>query len=347
MISLSSASSVVKFLKSLRRKEENMRKGTLSFMLFLVLIAAGICAPSATVAAYPEKAVTFFCGFPAGGAMDMTARALTEAARKYFPKPMAVVNRPGAAGTIGAAEIVQAKPDGYTIGITAVAVLTVQPHRTKLPFGSPEDYTPIIKLVNNPICLTVKSDSPWKTIQEFIAYARANPGKVRVGHPGIGTIPHLNAEQLKVMANIDLTAVPFAGGAESVPAMLGGHVEAISQHHSEVLPQVQAGKARVLAICEEKRNPLFPDAPTFKEIGYDITSAVYYLVIGPKGLPSQIITKLHDSLKKAMEDPIFVKPMEGKGFYVSYEGPQDLKRRLMRDYEINAKFVDLLKLKKE
>lgn len=325
-----------------------MRKGTLSFTLLLALIAGmGIYAPPASLAVYPEKPVTFICVFPAGGAMDMTARALTEAARKYFPKALAVVNRPGAAGTIGTAEMIQAKPDGYTIGITAVAVLTVQPHRTKLPFASPEDYTPIIKLVNNPICLTVKSDSPWKTIREFIAYAKANPGKVRVGHPGIGTIPHLDAEQLKAMANIDLTAVPFAGGAESVPAMLGGHVEAISQHHSEVLPQVQAGKARVLGVFEEKRSPLFPDAPTFKEIGYDITSAVYYLVIGPKGLPSQILTMLHEALKKAMEDPIFAKPMEGKGFYVSYEGPQELKRRLMRDYEINAKFVDLLKLKKE
>jgi len=323
-----------------------MKKGIVCFILSFALIAGfNFFPPTASLAAYPEKSVTFFCGFPAGGAMDMTARALTEAAKKYFPKPMAVVNRPGAAGTIGAAEIIQAKPDGYTIGITAVAVLTLQPHRTKLPYGSPEDYTPIIKLVNLPVCLSVRSNAPWKNIQEFIAYAQANPGKVRVGHPGIGTIPHLDVEQLKGMAKIDLTTVPFAGGAESVPALLGGHVEAISQHPGEVLAQVQAGKLRVLAVCEEKRNPLFPDAPTFKEIGYDITMGVYYLVIGPKDLSSQIVSILHDALKKAMEDPIFKKPMEAKGFDISYEGPQDLKKRLMQDFERNAKFVDLLKLK--
>lgn len=323
-----------------------MKKGLLCFILSFALMAGiSFFPPTASLADYPEKSVTFFCGFPAGGAMDMTARAITEAAKKYFPKPMAVVNRPGAAGTIGAAEIIQAKPDGYAIGITAVAVLTIQPHRTKLPYGSPDEYTPIIKLVNLPICLAVKSTAPWKTIQEFFAYAQANPGKIRVGHPGMGTILHLDAEQLKVMAKIDLTAVPFAGGAESVPALLGGHVEALSVHHMEILPQVQAGKARVLAVFEERRNPLFPDAPTFKEIGYDITMGVYYLVIGPKGLSSQIVSILHDAIKNAMEDPIFKKPMEAKGFEISYEGPQDLKKRLMQDYERNAKFVDLLKLK--
>ncbi len=317
------------------------------FLLLLSTLIAGVGLFSAqnTLAAYPEKAVTFFCGFPAGGAMDMTARAITEAVKQYFPKPMAVVNRPGAAGTIGAAEIIQAKPDGYTIGISAVAVLTLQPHRTKLPYGPPEGYTPIIKLVNIPVCLTVKSTAPWKTIQEFIAYGKANPGKVRVGHPGIGTIPHLDVELLKGMAAIDLTTVPFAGGAESVPALLGGHVEAISQHHGEVLPHVQAGKARVLGVFEEKRNPIFPDVPTFKESGYDITMAVYYLVIGPKGLSPQIVSILHDALKKAMEDPIFTKSMVGKGFDISYEGPEDLKKRLLQDYELNGKLVERLDLK--
>jgi len=321
-----------------------MKRGILYFILSLI---AGISFlfPTPVLATYPEKAVTFICGFPAGGAMDMTARAITEAVKKYFPKPMVVINRPGAAGTIGAAEIIQAKPDGYTIGISAVAVLTIQPHRTKLPYGSPEDYTPIIKLINLPICFAVKSDAPWKTMQEVIDYAKGNPGKIRVGHPGMGTILHLDLEQLKVLAKVDMTAVPFVGGAESVPALIGGHVEALSVHHGEILPQVKAGKARVLAVFEEKRNPLFPDAPTFREIGHDITMGVYYLVIGPKGLSPQIVPMLHDALKKAMEDPIFPTAMEARGFEVSYEGPQDLKKRLIRDYEDNAKLVDLLKLK--
>jgi tripartite-type tricarboxylate transporter receptor subunit TctC len=328
-------------------RRRTMKKGILMFVLSLAMTAGmGFSIPPSTLAAYPEKPVSVICVFPAGGAMDMTARALAEAAKKYFPKPLAVVNRPGAAGTIGTAETIQARPDGYTIGITAVAVLTVQPHRTKLPFGPPEDYTPIIKLVNQPVVLAVKQDAPWKTIQEFIQYGKANPGKLRVGCPGIGTIPMLDAEQLKMMSRVDLTTVPFAGGAESVPAMLGGHVEAVSQHPSEVMAHVKARKARVLLVFEEKRNALFPEAPTAKELGHDITMGVYYLLIGPKGLSPQIVTLIHDAAKKSIEDPIFIKPMEARGFDISYEGPQGLKKRLMQDYEGNAKFADLLKVKK-
>ena len=316
-----------------------------SIALLVLVVSLGFFAPAQVWAAYPEKPVSVICVFAAGGAMDMTARTLSEAAKKYFPKPLAVVNRPGAAGTIGTAEAIQAKPDGYTIAITAVAVLTVQPHRTKLPFGPPDDYLPIIKLVNLPVCLTVKNDAPWKTAQEFISYAKANPGKVRVGHPGIGTIPHMDSEQLKMMTGIDLTTVPFAGGGESVPAMLGGHVEAVSQHPSEVLPHVKAGKARVLLVYEEKRNPLFPEAPTAKELGYDITMGVYNLLVGPKGLPPEVATAIHDAAKKAIDDPVFRKTMEGKGFDVTYEGPEALKNRLLQDYERNSKLVKTLNLR--
>ena len=322
-----------------------MKRVILGVLSLALIWGLGLICPKAAPAAYPEKPVTFFCGFAAGGGTDMTARAITGAVKKYFPKPMVVVNRPGAAGTIAAAEIIQAKPDGYTIGISPVAPLTIQPHRTKLTYGSPEDYMPIIKLVNMPISLAVKSTAPWKSIQEFIAYAKANPGKVRVGHSGIGSINHLDVELLKGMAAIDLTAVPFAGGGESVPALLGGHVEAVSTPHGEFLPHVQAGKVRVLGVFEEKRNPIFPDVPTFKESGYDITMGIYALVIGPKGLSPQIVSILHDALKKAMEDPVFTKPMVGKGFDISYEGPEDLKKRLLQDYELNGKLVERLDLK--
>jgi len=322
-----------------------MRKGFSVVMVFVSLVAGmGLISPSITKAAYPEMAVTFIHGFP-GGVTEITSRSLAEAAKKYFPKPIVVVCRPGAAGTIGAAEVIQSKPDGYTIGLGPVAVLTVQPHRTKLPYGSPDDYTPIMKLVNIPLCLSVKSTAPWKTIQEFIAYAKANPGKLRVGHPGIGTIPHLDIELLKMTAKIDFISVPFAGGGESVPALVGGHIDAVSQHPGDVLPQVQAGNVRVIGVFEEKRNPLFPDVQTFREAGYDITLAVYYTVIGPKGLPPHIVSTLHDAFKKSMGDPAFIKPIEAGGLIISYEGPEATKKRLMGDYERNKKFIDILRPK--
>lgn len=221
--------------------------------------------------------------------MDIVSRGLSEAMKPHFPQPLAVVNRAGAAGTIGNAEVVRARPDGYTLGISAVAVLTVQPHRTKLPYQGPDTYAPINKLVNLAIVLAVRQDAPWKTAQEFLAAARQAPGKLRVSSPGIGTILHLILEDLKDRARVDVTHVPFRGNGEAIPALLGGHVEASVVHPGEIVPHVQAGKARVLMVFEPVRDPLFPDAPTARELGYDITLGVYYLLIGPKGTPPAVI----------------------------------------------------------
>ena len=297
---------------------------------------------------FPSKPITIYCGFEAGATTDLTSRALAEEGQKILGVPVVVENKPGGGSTVAASLLASKKPDGYTLGIAAVASLTVVPHRTKLPYGPPDDYLPIIKLVNIPICLSVKSDAPWKTLEEFVAAAKASPGKIRVGLAGgLGTLFHLNLEQFKALAKVDLTAVPFAGGAESVPALLGGHVNADVHTVHEILPHVQAGKARVLGVFEEKRNSLFPGAPTFREKGFDVTMAAYYLVFGPKGLPSQVVSTVHDSLKKAMEEPAFQKPMKESGFEISYEGPADIKKRLMRDYEQCRVLVETLNLKEK
>ena len=316
------------------------------FVLSAVMLAGtGLWTP-ASVEAYPDKPVTLLCGFPAGGAVDATGRALSEAVKSHFPKPLTVVNRPGAAGSIAAAEVVRAKPDGYTLGIAAVASLTVVPNRTKITYGSPDDYTPIMNLVSIPICLSVRNDAPWKTLEELLAYAKANPGKVRAGLAGgLGTLFHLNLEQLKAMAKVDITTVPFSGGAESIPALLGGHVNVDVHTIQEILPHAQAGKARILGVFEEKRNPLLPNVPTFREKGYDITMGAYYLIFGPKGLPPQIVTTINNALKKAMDEPAFQKPMRESGFKITYEGPQDIKKRLMRDYEKSKGLLEVLNLK--
>lgn len=307
-----------------------------------VWVFASLCWPGLSAAEYPEKPVTLICGFPAGEALDITARTIAELAKKHFPQPMAVVNRPGAAGTIGTAEVIRSKADGYTIGISTVAALTVQPHRTKLPYGPPDGYTPIAKLINIPVLLAVKSTSPWKNAGEFIAYAKGNPGKIRVAHPGLGTILHLDMEQLKAAANVDLTLVPFSGSAEAVPAVLGGHVDGVVSHPSVVIPHVKAGTLRVIGVFEEARNKSFPDAPTFKELGYDITMGVYQVIIGPKDLPALIAEKIHIAIKKSLEEGQFMKMAEDRGFAIAYEGPDALKARLERDYKANARFTDLL-----
>jgi len=323
-----------------------MEKWILKFFLFPVLTAAVISfSPVPILADYPEKPVTILCGYAAGGANDMVSRAMAEALKKYFPKPMVVVNRPGAGATIAASELFRSKPDGYTIGIIANTVMNLQPYRVKLPYTSPEDFTPIIRIADNPNLLAVKSEAPWKTLQELIAHSRANPGKIRVGNSGIGTELHLIVEQLNIMAKSSFTSVPFSGSGESVPALLGGHVEALSTHPNNIVGHVSARKIRVLLVFEEKRNPLFPDAPSSLELGYDITMPVTYLFVGPKGLPSRIVTMLHDAFRKGLEDPIFHKPISSHGLIISYAGPLDAQKRLLKEYEANAKLVDILNLR--
>lgn len=314
---------------------------SLLFFSYSVIIPEGSCSE------YPEKAVTFICPWPAGGSTDVTARTLTQAAKAYFPKPMVVVNRQGGAGTIGTAEVIQSKPDGYTVGLSAGMALTLQPHRTKLPYGPPSDYTPIIRLIKLPLCLAVKKDAPWKSVKELIDHAKSNPGKVRIGHAGIGQTDYLLAELLKMKSGADMALVPFPGSVENLSALLGGHIEVMSTYHGVVLPQVNAGKLRILGVFEEERNPRFPDAPTLREAGYDIVMSVYYLVVGPKDLPPKALEMLHQAFKKAIEDPIFIKAMETNAYTVAYEGPQDLKNRLIRDYEQNAKLVDLFNLRQK
>jgi len=156
----------------------------------------------------------------------------------------------------------------------------------------------------------------------IFSYAKANPGKVRVGHPGIGTIPHMDSEQLKMMAGIDLTTVPFAGGGESVPAMLGGHVEAVSQHPNEVLPHVKAGKARVLLVYEKRRNPLFPEAPTAKELGYDITMGCTTCLSARKAFPRRSPPRSMMASRKPSAIPCSGRRWKGRASTSPMKGPR-------------------------
>ena len=290
---------------------------------------------------FPEKPITIIVGFPPGGSLDLTAQPLANAvnAKKYLPQPIEVVHRPGEAGTKGMAEFLESRPDGYTLNLGAMGLLTLQPHLRDLPYDTAEDYTPIISLVNNPVCLAVRQDAPWKNINEFIADAKNRPGKIRVGDLGKGSALHLATEQLKLAAGIDLTPAHMSGSPENLAALLGGKVEGVTNHHAVFPDEVDAGRVRILGVFETGRNVLYPDAETFIEAGYDVTFDSYACMIGPKDLPEAIVSILHDAFKKAMADPLFTEPMKEKGLDLFYKNPQDLKAILMQDYEANAKVV--------
>jgi len=294
---------------------------------------------------FPERPITLIVGFPPGGSLDLTAQPLAEALKKYLPQQVVVVHRPGNSGTIGMAELLTSPSDGYILGMGAMGLLTIQPHIRDLPYKTPEDYTPIINLVNNPVGLAVRSEAPWHTVEEFVADAKANPGKIQVADLGMGSALHLATEQLNETARINLVPSHLSGSPECVEALREGRVEAVTNHHAVFTDDVGAGRFRVLGVFEKDRNPLFPNAQTFSEAGYEVIFDSYACLIGPKGMPTNVVTIIHDVCKKALDDPVFAQPMKERGLDLFYQGPEELEKTLLQDYEANKKVVKSIGLK--
>jgi tripartite-type tricarboxylate transporter receptor subunit TctC len=318
------------------------------WLVVFVLLPAALWAGSlASAGTYPERAVTCIVPNPPGGLNDLTFRALLEAAKPYFPQPLTIVNRAGAGGAVGTAEALLAKPDGYTLACTSAGAAILLAHVLKTTYKGPETYAPILKLTNAPLMFAVQAEKPWSTVKDFIDHAKANPGKVRVGSPGIGTPHHITLEVLKEKTGANMLHVPFSGGGESSAALLGGHVEAIIIPPSPIVGHLKAGKLKVLGTFEEKHNPLLPDVPTFREVGYDLTLGEYQFILAPKGTPEHILTILHDAFKKALETESFKAFAQRAGYVIDYKGPDDLRKVMQQDYDFYGRMVEKLNLKKE
>lgn len=322
-------------------------KSKLIVLLTGLLALVGGVGSSALAQDFPARPITLVVPYPAGGGADIIGRMVADAMRPVLGQPVTVTNRPGGQGTIGTAEVLRSNPDGYNLVLSAVATLTVQPHRQDLPYNTPDDYEPIIKAANLPMVLAVLSNAPWKNAKEVIDHARANPGKLRVGTPGNGSIGHLIVASVNSKAGIRLGHVPFASGAESIPALLGGHIEVLVAHPSELLPHVQAKTVKVLATFEEKRNPLFADAPSFREMGYDVVMGVYYPIVAPKGLPPDVKAKLFKAAKTAMESAAFSGQAKERGYNLDIKEPEAFRKEMWADYKLNEMLVKQLGMAKK
>jgi len=311
-------------------------------IMFLLGVFVLVGSAEAQAPAYPRKAIKLICAVSAGAAADLTARALTEGVKPYLPQPVGVVNKPGGAGSLGTAEVVQAPPDGYTIGQGYGPAVCLQPYLNKdLPYKGPVDIQAVVSMGTAPIVIASKSDAPWKTLKEMVAYAKANPGKIRGGSAGIGSISHIMLEELKRAAGVDITHVPFAGSAPSIPALLGGHIEISLANPTPFLPHVQSGAMRALGVFEDKRIGVFPDTPTVKELGYAVHNlGSYYFIFAPKGTPKNAVQILYDAFLKAEKTDAYQKWCKDNGMLLDYQGQDDLKKILDNDY---AFYGDLIK----
>jgi tripartite-type tricarboxylate transporter receptor subunit TctC len=313
-----------------------------------LLIAALVLISAIPASAeYPERPLTMIAAYPAGGMVDIVARPMADLMKKKFPKGVAVLNRPGGGGSVGTAEAMQAKPDGYTVTLAPLSTLVIQPQINDLPYKTPDDYEPILNVISFYPVLAVRADAPWKTVQEFLGAAKAAPGKLRVGSPGESTSSHLSLEELSRRASVKVTHVPFSGWGEGSPALLGGHIEAIVAQPGEVKPLVDGKKLRVLTVFQRTRHPMFPDAPTAKELGYDFAMGVWFVLTAPKGTPGPILKYLHDSAKAAMDDPGFVSMIASRGVDIDYRSGDRLRQDLWREYKDHGEILRRLGLIKK
>lgn len=316
----------------------------------LKVAAVGTVAASlprrAAAANFPTKPVTLICPWPPGGSTDVQMRALADAAGKHLGQPIIIDNKPGGGGTVGPATMVAAaKPDGYTLSQLPITVFRM-PHMMKATWDPMKDFTYVIHVTGYTFGVVVKADSPWKTWQEFVGHAKANPGKVTYATPGAGTTLHITMEQLAMKEGIKWTQVPMKGGAETTPAVLGGHVTATADSTGWG-PQVDAGALRLLCTWGVSRTKRWPNVPTLKDLGYGIVSNSPYGFAGPKGLDPKIVKTLHDAFKKGMEEPAYLSTLERLDMEPFYKSSEDYAKYAKEQYDEAKVIVDQLGLGKK
>ncbi len=275
---------------------------------------------SAFAQAFPAKPVTLICPWPAGGGTDLHLRKLGEIAARHLGQPVVIENRPGGSGMNGPATMAKtAKPDGYTISQLAITAFRV-PHMQKVDWDPINDFTYIIGVSGYTFGIVVKADSPFKTFNDLIAYAKANPGKLSYGTPGTGTSLHLAMEEIAVKTGVQFLHVPFKGQADSAQAMMGGHIMA-QVDSTGWGRQVDAGTFRLLATLGDRRTRW--NAPTVKELGVDTVSNSPYGLVGPTGMPQAVVKRLHDAFKAAIDEPEHMKTLQQLDQLYWYKSSED------------------------
>ncbi|MFO1284421.1 MAG: tripartite tricarboxylate transporter substrate binding protein [Burkholderiales bacterium] len=256
--------------------------------------------------AYPARPVHVVVGATAG-ALDTMTRQLFGAVAKELAQSVVVENKPGAGQAVGYALVTKSKPDGYTLGVTTTSLMTNVPHMQKTNFDVLNDSVDIMAFCRYAQVLAVGAQTPWKTFEELLVWAKANPGKFRYAVSGPGVAMHIAMEQIAMQEGIQWIAIPFrGGGSDAVAAALGGHTEGVAQSPVETGEHIKAGKLRPLLVLTDSRVADFPEVPTILEKGYKFTATTYMSVYAPKGLPEPIRDKLEGALKRAMSDPAYV-----------------------------------------
>jgi tripartite-type tricarboxylate transporter receptor subunit TctC len=301
----------------------------------LVAVALLAAAPAAFAQdAYPSKPITMIVPFPPGGVADIVGRPLAVTMEKSLKQSVVVVNRTGAGGAIGMAAVAKAPPDGYTIlmGLSSISVFPVSDRvNGKTPAYELKDFAPIALVTADPTVLVVRTDSPYKTVKDFVDAAKANPGKINYSSAGVYSTLHVAMEIFAGAAGIKLFHIPYQGGGPAVTALLGGQVEALASGPAAAVGQIKAGKMRALASWSDKRLALLPEIPTFKELGYDAEFYIWSGVFAPAATPAPVLAKLRAAVREAANAPEFKAAMDKVSTPVSYLDAPEFQKYWDRD----------------
>jgi tripartite-type tricarboxylate transporter receptor subunit TctC len=313
--------------------------------MMTVLGAALLCSPAAFAQTFPSKPITLVVGFAAGGGTDIQARALARAAAVELGQPIVVENRPGVSATLGPAAIAyRSAPDGYTLAVTPATLFRV-PHMMKVNYDALKDFSYVINVTSYSYSLSVGKNAPWKNAQEFIAYAKAHPGKLNFSSTGTGGTGQITALRLAKLTGTEFNAIPYKSSGESFAAVMGGHVDFTVE--GGFGPHYEGGNVRSLGIFSGERLKKHPSLPTLREQGFDIVAKSSWGIGGPKGMDPKVVKVLHDAFHKAMNDPEFLRVLDRENQPLTYMNSADYTRHAAELLAEEGKFIRELGIKAE
>jgi tripartite-type tricarboxylate transporter receptor subunit TctC len=297
-------------------------------------LLAAACSVANAQDAYPSKAITMINPFPPGGVADVVGRPLAAIMEKSLKQPVVMLNKTGAGGAVGMASVAKAPGDGYTIlmGLSSISIFPVSDRiNGKPPSYELKDFAPIALVTADPTVLVVRSDGPYKTLNDFVAAAKASPGKINYSSSGVYGTLHVSMEIFANAAGIKLFHVPYQGGGPAVTALLGGQVEALASGPAAAIGQIKGGKMRALASWSTERLALLPEIPTFKELGYDAEFYIWTGVFAPASTPAPIVNKLRQAVREAATSAEFKAAMEKVSTPVAYLDAPEFQKYWDRD----------------
>jgi tripartite-type tricarboxylate transporter receptor subunit TctC len=295
--------------------------GTLMFGLLVLLVPLAAKAQD-----FPNRQIRLIVPFPAGGPNDIIARLVGQRMSELFKQTIIIDNRSGQAGVLGTDVVAKAAPDGYTIGIVSASSIVINPTMEKIAYDPKKDLAPVTLVTTVPEMLVVASNVPANNMAELVALARAQPGKLNFASAGVGGLPHLAGELFKLTAKIDIVHVPYRGAAPAINDLLGQQVQMVFLDLPVILPQIQAGKLKPIALGARQRAPTAPDVPTTAEVGMpDLLIENWYGMFAPAGTPQNIVAEINRVANAAMNDPQVKQKLADQGLTVAGDSPEQFR----------------------